>query len=130
VIVCYMAHPVRGDVAGNIAKAKRWLSWLQRVSDGLDERRAFVAPWIDWTDLGIDDDSDEKQRARALARDVAIVKRCDEIWLVGPRMSEGMKIEMDAAKSSGVIVRAALLGKSDPPERPERSENDGEEWTI
>jgi len=110
-IVCFMSHPVAGDVLGNLLLARRWLAWLQRHYP----ERAFIAPWIDWIETG-DDDSDPAQRERGLRRDEAVAARCDEIWLVGARLSDGMKRELAAAQGAGARVRTDHLHKHPPEE--------------
>ena len=114
-IVAYMAHPVGGDVPGNIAKAKRWLTFLQRTYPD----RAFVAPWIDWIEFaeGLDD-ADPKAREIGMQRDLAVVRRCDEIWLVGGYLSPGMKREEHEFLlfAQGVGVRAQHLMTVEPPQ--------------
>lgn len=94
--VIYMAHPVAGDVAANLARALRWLSWISAQNP--DD--AVIAPWIANIMSG-DDDNDPAARARGLAHDVAVVKRCDRLVLCGGRVSQGMAIERDAMLAIG-----------------------------
>lgn len=83
----YMAHPVAGDVAANIASAKKWLRRLQDMYPAHD----FIAPWI--TDVEIYDDSKPIYREAGLQRCERVIARCDALVLVGDRISEGMKRE-------------------------------------
>lgn len=91
--VWYMAHPVRGDVAANVARAKRWLRFLRARFPDV----AIIAPWITAIDAG-EDDSDPAQRERGLLDCEATVERCDAIVLVGGRVSSGMQREAVVAK--------------------------------
>ena len=94
--VIYVAHPVAGDVTANLARALRWLHWLS--SQNPDD--AVIAPWIANIMSG-EDDNDPAARARGLAHDVTVVKRCDCLILCGGRVSQGMAIERDAMLASG-----------------------------
>lgn len=98
--VIYVAHPVSGDVPGNLAKAKRIMRALQEQSPTV----AIIAPWIQWLEICGDDDSDHGARERGLIRDFAVVAKCDEFWMVGPRVSDGMRREKEAAERAGVKV--------------------------
>lgn len=107
--VWYMAHPVAGDVEGNLARAERWLGWLmQRNTDA-----AFIAPWISQVRVG--DDADAAQRERGLLDCEAAAARCDGIVLVGGRVSTGMRREAEAAKRAGrPVVDLTTLGELPP----------------
>ena len=108
----YLAHPVRGDVVNNLARAKRWWKWvIDNYSDV-----AVVAGWV--VECEILDDSNEAQRAAGLQRDVACALRCDEIWLVGGRVSEGMNIECDAMLAAGKPAYDLTSLGLDPPTVP------------
>lgn len=107
--VWYMAHPVAGDVEGNLARAERWLGWLmQRNTD-----TAYIAPWISQVRVG--DDADPAQRDRGLLDCEAAAARCDGIVLVGGRVSTGMRREAEAAKRAGrPVVDLTTLGELPP----------------
>ena len=96
--VIYMAHPVSGDIPGNLAEARRWVRALEELFDV-----AVVASWI--TECEVWDDADPAERAAGLERDKAVIERCDELWLVGPRISTGMAVELTHARLHGVAVR-------------------------
>lgn len=110
--VYYVAHPVAGDVSGNIARALRWLRWLTARTPDV----TFIAPWIPML-LSGEDDSDPVARARGLEHDVNVVKRCDGLVLVGGRVSSGMALERDAmiaAQGPGSIIDYTRLGAEPP----------------
>lgn len=94
----YLAHPVNGDVDQNLARARAWLKFLEACNPEV----LFVSQWI----LGVElwDDSNPVQRELGLLRCLAQVERCDEIWLVGLRVSDGMTREADHACAYGVTV--------------------------
>jgi hypothetical protein len=113
-ITAFLSHPVAGDVRGNLARGRAWFAFLQRRYPD----RAFVAPWIDWIEIAGDDDSVPTVRARGLSRCQAIVRVCEELWLVGERLSAGMSVELEVFRERGLSdrVRADYLGQREPQE--------------
>lgn len=108
--ILYMAHPVGGLVPANLARSLRWLRYLASS----DPDTAYIAPWIAAIMSG-EDDNDPVARARGLAQDVAVVKRCDGLVLVGGRVSSGMAIERDAAMTAGItVIDLTALGDEPP----------------
>lgn len=104
----YIAHPLGAgpDREFNRARAARWVAWA-----GLQG----VAPSATWIVLAGQWDESEENRTRGLAIDVTLVKRCDEVWLVGGRVSAGMKIEANAAIEAGIaVVDMTHLGEEPP----------------
>lgn len=99
--VVYLAHPVAGDVAANLISGKQWFRWCYSLA--LDA--VFIAPWIQTIEILCEDDGDPAIRARAMDRNIAVLRRCNELWLCGPTVSRGMQIEANAARESGVQVR-------------------------
>jgi hypothetical protein len=101
--VIYLAHPLSGDVPGNLARAKRWLRWAQAAFAS----HAVIAPWIQAVELH-DDDANAEHRERGLLRDEAVAARCDAVLLVGGRVSEGMAREARVAKA---VIDLTRLGE-------------------
>jgi hypothetical protein len=94
--IVYIAHRLGcgPDREHNREAAARWVAWaaLQGV--------APVATWItlaaEWT---------EDRRELGLSIDLELIRRCDEIWLCGPVVSAGMRLELEAAERWGLVVR-------------------------
>jgi len=105
----YLAHPVSGDVAANLARARRWLLWCYRTRPDL----AFVSQWI--LDCEILDDANPTDRQLGLEHDFAIIERCDAVWLVGGRVSAGMAMEAAHALARGIHVRDFTHLGEEPP---------------
>jgi hypothetical protein len=63
---------------------------------------SVCADWIikleGWEDDGPED------RERNILRNLAVIERCEEIWLVGSRISEGMRLELEHARKHGLAV--------------------------
>jgi hypothetical protein len=114
--VLYVAHPLRPsaeDIAAcdvqnapvplsrtfledralrrNIDRAIAWRDWLRATFPDV----TFVAPWIGDVLAG-DDDSDPVQRARGIRDNCALIAKLDGVVLCGPRISGGMRAEVDA----------------------------------
>ena len=107
--VIYLAHPLSGDVAANLARAQRWVRYLET-----EHCVAVVASWI--TECQIWDDDNAEHRAAGLRRDCAVLARCDEVWLVGGRISNGMAYEAAYARQCEIpVVDMTSLG-DEPPE--------------
>ena len=109
--VVYIAHPLGGgsDREANRINAARWCAWAARARG--------VAPVADWIILSGELDESPENRTLGLACDVALVARCDEVWLVGGRVSPGMQVEADAARDLGIpVVDLTSLGRLPPQE--------------
>lgn len=104
----YLAHPLAGDVASNLARARRWLQWAYR-----NHREVVVlAPWMHEVELLAEDDADPVVREAALRRCAVVARLCDEVWLVGGRVTPGMEREAAAAR----FVRDLTELGEEPPE--------------
>ena len=93
----YVASPYSGDVERNTEYAKL------ACRNVLDCGHAFFAPHLLYP--AILDDSNPRERERGLAMGCEVLARCDELWVYGSRVSEGMDAEIRAARQLGVPVR-------------------------
>jgi hypothetical protein len=57
-------------------------------------------------------------RDLGLACDFALIERCDELWLVGGRVSPGMALEAEHARKHGVTVADFTHAGYEPPIQP------------
>lgn len=62
------------------------------------------------------DDRDEKEREKGQELGLIWLKDCDELWVIGRRISPGMLREMDKASEWGIPVRFYVKKRS-PEER-------------
>ncbi|MDQ3295109.1 MAG: hypothetical protein M3619_00805 [Myxococcota bacterium] len=97
--IFYFAHPLAGNIAGNIRSAQTWLGFLMQKEPSV----CFVAPWLACVAAGADD-NDPDARERGLLDAYAIVPRCDGIVLCGERISSGMARELAGAKQRELRV--------------------------
>ncbi len=97
--LCYIAHPLgqEGDRERNRRAAGAIMANLQEEFPD----RVFVASWITlaeyWSETPI-------LRNMGLEADKALIEHCDEIWLCGNRLSPGMAIELEHAKTCGLAI--------------------------
>ena len=101
----YMAHPVAGDVGGNVARANNYRTMLKKK---YELTHIVVAPWIE--EVKIFDDGDPHQRERGLQKCCQEIATCDELWITGPRVSSGMRREIAFARSLGLRVMQVVFG--------------------
>lgn len=83
--------------ASNLYRAKN-------IYETLSEQHkdcCFLAHWI--LNCEIFKDTPEN-RVLGMRRNFAVIERCDELWLCGPRVSSGMVQEMNYAKRNGKPV--------------------------
>ena len=105
--VVYLAHPLGSgeDREQNRANAARWVAWVT-----LAYNVAVVADWI-----VLSGQLSEEHRELGLECDKALIERCDEVWLVGGRISPGMAIESEHALTRGKrIVDLTHMGYEAP----------------
>jgi hypothetical protein len=105
--IVYVAHPLGDgpDRARNLLNAARWCAYF-----AARHTVAPAAPWIVLASIW-----DESRRHLGLRIDLAIVARCDELWMCGGRVSPGMKLEADHARQHGIPVRDFTAIGYDPP---------------
>ncbi len=97
--VFYVAHPVSGDVDGNIKRALRWLRYLRHS----DNANTYIVPWVAGIMSG-EDDNDPAAREAGLVDCETAAAKCDGIVLVGGRLSTGMAREKAAVVAAGGMV--------------------------
>lgn len=109
----YLCHPVKGstpeETDANIERAKRWVRW---VYDNHPD--VFVmAMWI--VDCQVLDDANPVHRAAGMMRNAEAIPHCDEGWLVGGTVSEGMSDEMRMLLLHGKGIRDLTKLGDEPP---------------
>lgn len=97
----YPAHPISGDVEGNLARVRAIVRELH-FTPGIMP----VAPYV--ADCGILDDSILTEREMGMKTVEEYFRRgmIDEVWLYGPKISAGMKNEILLAWDYGLPVEA------------------------
>jgi hypothetical protein len=96
--IVYLAHPIRGEVKGNI---KALLSICREI------HKTGVQPFVPHVAATqYLDDSDPEQRALGMAANEEYLRRgfIDELWLCGPRISQGMEREIALCLENNIPV--------------------------
>ena len=92
----YICSPLRGDIEGNIEKAKKYCKLA------LDKGYLPIAPHVYFTQFL--NDRRPAERAQGLELGLELLNICNEIWVFGAA-SEGMKAEIDLAESLRMEIR-------------------------
>ena len=94
--IIYICSPLKGNIVSNIQKAREYCKVV--LNDG------FIpyAPHVSFD--GILDDNNPQERETALRIGVEMVKRCNELWVFGNVISEGMKKEIETASATKIPI--------------------------
>ena len=95
-MLIFVSSQYRGDVEKNTEKAKEYCKYI------LDQGHTPFAPHLLYPQLLNDNDHDE--RARGLLCGIDILLRCNEVWVFGDKITEGMQFEIDYAELYGIPV--------------------------
>lgn len=96
----YVCSPVKGDIITNIERAK------EHCKTVLIAGHIPLAPHVAFN--GILNDEVLQEREVALALGLELVKRCDELWVFGNYLSDGMRGEIELAKLIGLPVKMVI----------------------
>lgn len=98
--VVYIAHPVSGDIKGNLEKIRKI---VRQVNLFFPDIVPFAPYWLDCHAL---DDTIPEERARGIKNDIALFRKgfIDEVWLCGDRISAGMLAEKQLAEEMEIPV--------------------------
>ncbi len=113
--IAYIAHPISGDIKGNIEKIKAIVREINLTE--LDV--VPFAPYI--VDCESLNDDITAERERGIKNDIELFNRkfIDEVRLYGGRISNGMKAEIKLAKTLGIpVVAKTLLLSREMEEQP------------
>lgn len=112
----YICSPLRGDLEGNTKKAIEYCSHAE--SQGVIP----LAPHTIFTQFL--NDTIPEQRQKGLKMGLELLKRCDELWVCGNVISEGMKDEIEEARQSHIPTRyikeSDLIQNQRPPDMEEK----------
>jgi hypothetical protein len=107
--VVYIAHPISGDIKGNLEK-------IRLIVRELNLTNPFIVPFAPyWLDCHALDDTNEYQRKRGMYNTGVLFKKgfIDEVWLYGDRISNGMAVEIELAGRYGIPVVSKSEGTED-----------------
>jgi hypothetical protein len=104
--IVYIAHPIGGDVQGNVKK-------LQKIYREISLNETMVTPFIPYiASVQSLDDSNPAERNIGFEHNYSLFDRkvIDEVWLYGPHISAGMQIEIQWAINRGIPVISKTEG--------------------
>ncbi|RHV69059.1 DUF4406 domain-containing protein [Clostridium sp. OM02-18AC] len=91
----YICSPFSGDVSGNIERAKKYSRYA------VDSKAIPIAPHLLFPQF-MDDDA---ERELALFMDMVLLGKCEELWVFGETVMEGMSAEIAKAKRKNMKIR-------------------------
>ena len=92
----YVCAPLGGNVEKNLKKVKTYTEYALRCG---------TAPVVPHFYAECLDDNDPKDREVGLAAGMSLLWFCDELWLFGDTVTEGMKAELQFCKNLNIRVR-------------------------
>ena len=93
--VVYICSRYRGDIAHNMAMARRYSRYAADRGCVPLTPHLFLPQFL----------SEETERELAIRMDLKLLERCDELWVCGDEISEGMAREIAHADGAGIPVR-------------------------
>ena len=93
----YICSPYSGEIEYNISRARGYCRLA--VSKGYIP----LAPHLHYPQFM--DDGDSEQRKLGLFFALVLLGKCDEIWVFGRRISEGMARELETAERRSILIR-------------------------
>lgn len=91
----YICSPFSGDISGNIERAKKYSRYA------VDNKAIPIAPHLLFPQFM----SDDAERELALFMDMVLLGKCDELWVFGELVTEGMSAEIAKAKRKNMKIR-------------------------
>ncbi len=98
--VAYIAHPISGDIQGNLKR-------IEKIGRQINLMESDVIPFAHYYfDCNVLDDTVPVERERGIKNDMELLRKgfIDELRLYGDRISLGMAAEIDLAFEIGIPV--------------------------
>lgn len=94
--VVYIIHPFRNDMENNSKNMKNIASIAVRAGHVPIATALYFPTFLN--------EKDEKERMEGIDCGLTLMECCDEAWLFGFEITEGMKLELDYAKELNLPV--------------------------
>ena len=91
----YICSPYSGDTANNTEKAKKHCRFA------VDNNAIPLAPHLLFPQFM----NEEAERDLAMFMDLVLIGRCEQLWVFGDTVTEGMKAEISKANKKGIKIR-------------------------
>ena len=92
----YICAPLGGDVENNLRKAVQYTEYALRCG---------TAPVVSHFYAECLDDNDPEDRRIGTKAGLALLERCDEMWVFGEKITPGMRAELELCAEQGIPVR-------------------------
>jgi hypothetical protein len=96
-LLVYVCSAFRGEIERNTRLARRYCRFV------ISRNAVPIAVHLHYPQFL--DDNVRRERSIGLSCGIAVLKRCDSLWCFGPRVTEGMKAEIQAAERLGIPIR-------------------------
>ena len=93
----YIASPYAGDTETNVRRAQGYCRFA------VTKNCIPIAPHLHYPQFM--DDSDKEQRELGLFFALVLLGKCDELWIFGDCVSNGMSKEIKKAEKRGIPIR-------------------------
>lgn len=90
----FICSPYAGDIEGNVMRAKRYGRFA--VTEGV----VPIIPHLMYPQFLFDDDKEE--RKLGIEMGLALLNKCEELWVFGTQVSQGMAIEIKKPNHKGL----------------------------
>ncbi|WP_213360134.1 DUF4406 domain-containing protein [Enterococcus gallinarum] len=91
----YICSAYSGDVAANIEKTKHYCRYA------VDHNCMPIAPHLMYPQFM----DETTERELAIHMDLVFLGKCEEVWVIGNKLSKGMAIELEQAQWWGKHIR-------------------------
>lgn len=91
----YICSPFSGDISSNIDRARRYSRFA------VDTKAIPLAPHLLFPQFM--DESTERELA--IFMDMVLLGRCEQVWVFGSHISDGMAAEIEKAKRKQIRIR-------------------------
>ena len=95
--IVYICSPLQGDIERNISQANGYCGFA--ATQGV----VPLAPHTIFTQFL--DDNIPEERTKGLKMGLELLKRCDELWVFGLKLSAGMIAEKEAAEQLDISIQ-------------------------
>ena len=92
----YICAPYSGDVAKNTRKAAEFAAFAYRRGN-IPITPHLLFPFLD--------DENPDERRLAIHMDLVLIGKCKEVWVLGDRITVGMRVEIERAKRRRQPIR-------------------------
>ena len=92
----YVCAPLGGDVESNLKKVRTYTEYALRCG---------TAPVVPHFYAECLDDNNPKGREVGLAAGMSLLWLCDEVWVFGDTVTDGMKNELQFCKNLNIRIR-------------------------